>query len=123
MKKGKIQMDNDCIFCKIISGEVKANIIYEDEVLVVFEDIHPVAPVHFLIVPKKHIPSVNHIEEEDAQILAKLFFVARDQAKKAGIAESGFRLMVNSGKDGKQTVFHLHMHLIGGRELMGRLVN
>jgi histidine triad (HIT) family protein len=116
-------MDNDCIFCKIISGEVKANIIYEDEVLVVFEDIHPVAPVHFLIVPKKHIPSVNHIEEEDAQILAKLFFVARDQAKKAGIAESGFRLMVNSGKDGKQTVFHLHMHLIGGRELMGRLVN
>lgn len=116
-------MENDCIFCKIISGEIKAKTVFTDEMVTVFEDIQPVAPVHLLIVPNKHISSINHIHDEDSQVLARLFFVARDLAKQHGIDETGFRVMVNTGKDGKQTVFHLHMHLIGGRELAGRLMN
>jgi len=116
-------MINDCIFCKIISGEIKAKKIFSDEFVTVFEDIHPVAPVHLLIVPNKHISSINDIQDEDSQVLARLFFVARDLAKQHKIDEKGFRVMVNTGKDGKQTVFHLHMHLIGGRELAGRLIN
>lgn len=116
-------MDENCIFCKIISGTVRSNILYTDELVTVFEDISPVAPVHYLIVPNKHITSINQIEEEDSVLLGHLFFIARDMAKKAGIDERGYRVMVNTGKDGSQTVFHLHMHLIGGRALAGRIVN
>jgi histidine triad (HIT) family protein len=115
-------MENDCVFC-IISGEIKAKTVFSDELITVFEDIHPVAPVHLLIVPNKHISSINQIQDEDSPVLARLFYVARDLAKQHGIDEKGFRVMVNTGKDGKQTVFHLHMHLIGGRELAGRLMN
>jgi histidine triad (HIT) family protein len=116
-------MDNGCIFCRIIAGHIPSKIIFSDEFVTVFEDIEPVAPIHYLIVPNKHIESLNQIEEEDHALLGHLFFIAKNLAKSTGIDQSGYRVMVNTGKDGRQTVFHLHMHLIGGRTLAGRIVS
>jgi histidine triad (HIT) family protein len=106
-----------CIFCKIISGEVPAAIVYKDELVTAFRDIHPVAPTHILIVPNKHIQSVSYVEAEDEQILGRLFSVARKVAEIDKISEDGYRTIVNSGAHGGQTVFHLHMHVIGGQRM------
>lgn len=106
-----------CIFCKIINKEVTADIVYEDDRVMVFKDIKPVAPTHFLIVPKKHISSVNHLELEDKEIIGQLFLVVKEIAKKQGVSETGYRLVVNTGQDAGQTVEHLHLHLIGGTKL------
>jgi histidine triad (HIT) family protein len=111
------RMNPSCIFCKIAAGEAQANIVYKDEMVTAFRDIHPVAPTHVLIVPNKHIQSVSHIEPEDEQILGHLFTTARKIAEMDGIAEDGYRTIVNTGVHGGQTVFHLHMHLIGGQRL------
>ncbi len=106
-----------CIFCKIIAGEAPAQIVYRDELVTAFHDIHPVAPVHILIVPNRHIASVNRVAAEDEAALGRLFTVARRLAAEQGIAEQGYRLIVNTGRHGGQVVPHLHMHLIGGRRV------
>ena len=111
------KMTDSCHFCKIVSDEAKATIVYRDEQVTAFRDIHPVTPTHFLIVPNKHIESVNALEPEDEQLMGHLFTVARKLAKEAGISESGYRLITNTGPDGGQTIFHLHVHLIGGQRM------
>lgn len=106
-----------CIFCEIISGERSGEIIYEDDLVSAFHDIHPVAPTHILVVPKKHISSVNEIDNEDENTLGKLFIVAKNIAYQEGIADSGYRLIVNTGPNAGQVIFHLHLHLIGGQKM------
>jgi histidine triad (HIT) family protein len=107
----------DCVFCKIIKGEAPATIFYKDDEIIAFRDIHPVAPTHLLIVPVKHIVSVNDILPEDEPVMGRLFTIAKQLAEQAGIAESGYRLIVNTGAHGRQVVFHLHMHLMGGQRM------
>lgn len=111
----------DCIFCKIVAGEIPADVLYQDSRVMAFRDINPVAPVHVLIIPKKHIPSLAELPESEAPLVADMVIVANKLAKDEGIAESGYRLVINSGKQGGQLVPHLHMHLIGGRQLSGAL--
>ena len=105
------------IFSKIIAKEIPADIVYEDDLVLAFKDIQPQAPVHILIIPKKAIATVNDVTAEDEATLGRLFTVAAKIAKEQGIDASGYRLMVNVNKDGGQEVFHLHMHLLGGRSL------
>ena len=103
-----------CLFCRIIRGETPTEILYDNEDLVVFRDIRPQAPVHLLIVPKKHIRSVNDLSATDTPILGELFQAAREMAKRLGISADGYRLFVNVERGGGQVIFHLHMHLLGG---------
>jgi histidine triad (HIT) family protein len=105
------------IFTKIINKEIPANIVYQDEHITAFHDINPLAPVHILIVPNKEIPTVNDVDPADAELLGRLFVVAKQIAAEQGIAESGYRLIMNCNHDGGQEVFHLHLHLLGGRRL------
>lgn len=107
----------DCIFCKIVKKEIPSKILYEDERVIAFEDIKPVAPVHVLIIPKTHIPSVDHLEAKNKELVGELILVAQKIARKQGVADSGYRLVFNIGKDAGQTVDHLHLHLIGGERL------
>lgn len=104
----------DCIFCKIISGDIPSTNVYKDEQATAFRDINPAAPTHILIVPNKHIDSANFLIADDEQLIGHLIVVAKDIAEKEGIAESGYRLIMNTNKDGGQTVFHVHVHLLGG---------
>jgi histidine triad (HIT) family protein len=110
-------LTDSCIFCRIADLEIPVDLLYEDHLLVAFRDIKPAAPVHILLVPKKHIPGVRDITDVDAALLGKIFEVANMLAVQEGIAESGFRLVINSGPDAGQTIDHLHVHLLGGREL------
>ena len=110
-------MTDSCAFCKIVSKEAKATIVYSDEQVTAFRDIRPVARTHILIVPNKHIESVNALETEDEQLMGHLFTVARQLAKEEGINKGGYRIITNTGIDGGQTVFHLHVHLIGGQRM------
>lgn len=105
-------MNNDCIFCKIISREVPAEILFENESLIIIQDIKPSAPFHHLIIPKEHIESVAHLEEKDRNIIADLFFAAKADAEKAGL--KGYKTTFNVGREGGQIVDHLHLHLMGG---------
>ncbi len=107
-------MSQDCLFCKIINKEIPTEFLYEDDSHVVFKDINPAAPVHLLLVPKKHIRSINDLMEDDKNILADLFLIAKDMAKEQGIDKSGYKLLFNVEKGGGQVIFHLHLHLIGG---------
>lgn len=107
-------MSGDCLFCQIVNGIVPSEFLYEDDDLVVFRDIHPAAPVHLLIVPKKHIRSMNDLQTEDGIIISKLFMTAAAMAQKTGVKESGYKLLFNVEKGGGQVIFHLHLHLIGG---------
>lgn len=107
----------DCLFCKIVNGEIPSNRVFEDEQLIVFHDISPVAPVHVLIVPKKHLGSLNDVKSEDGALIAHVFEVAAKVAAELGVSENGYRVVNNCGKDGGQTVDHLHFHLLGGRYL------
>ena len=107
----------NCIFCSIIERQSDARIQFEDETCIAFNTNRPVAPVHVLIVPKKHIASVNELAPEDEPIVGHLFGVARQLAANLGIAETGYRLVVNTGPHGGQSVFHIHLHLIGGKHL------
>ncbi|MFP4227118.1 MAG: histidine triad nucleotide-binding protein [Desulfobacterales bacterium] len=109
-------MAQDCIFCKIIDGEIPTEFVHQDDNLVVFKDINPLAPVHLLIVPKRHIRSINDLKDGDREILAELILAARDMAKRFSIDKSGYRIFFNVEKGGGQEVFHLHMHMIGGWE-------
>ncbi|HEY5728775.1 MAG TPA: histidine triad nucleotide-binding protein [Anaerolineales bacterium] len=110
-------MTDICIFCKIVSNEAKADIVYRDEQVTVFRDIHPVAPTHILIVPNRHIESVNALETEDEQLMGHLITTAGKLAREEGIEQGGYRLIMNTGFDGGQTVFHIHLHLIGGQRM------
>lgn len=105
------------IFEKIIQGELPADIVYQDDQVTAFRDIHPAAPTHILIVPNKVIPTINDIQPEDEPLIGHMFYVAKLLAEQQGIADSGYRLIVNCNQHGGQEVFHLHMHLIGGRPL------
>ncbi|MGB2884629.1 MAG: histidine triad nucleotide-binding protein [Dehalococcoidia bacterium] len=107
----------DCIFCRIISGEIPSDILYQDEQVVAFRDINPKATVHLLLVPRKHIKSVAELSEDEASIMGHLVTVANRLAREAGISEKGYRLVVNSGPEGGQEVPHLHLHLLGGRQM------
>lgn len=108
----------DCIFCKIVKGEIPKDFVYQDEEVVAFKNINPKAPVHILIVSKKHIPSVNEILEEDQVLIGKMFLAVKKVAKDQGVAQSGYRVGINTGKDAGQEVFHLHIHLLAGRQLI-----
>lgn len=107
----------DCIFCKIANKEIPAEIVYTNEKVIAFKDIKPVAPIHLLIIPKKHILSFNHLEAQDRELIGELLLAAQKLAKAKGVAKTGYRLIFNIGKDAGQTVDHLHLHLIGGKKL------
>ena len=109
--------EDNCIFCKIIKGEIPCKKIYEDDEIFAFNDINPTAPVHFLVIPKRHIPNLIEARLEDTALLGKLIFFARCLAAEHGCEEKGFRLVVNCKTHGGQTVDHLHLHIIGGRQL------
>ncbi|MFT9488126.1 histidine triad nucleotide-binding protein [Tepidibacillus infernus] len=108
---------NDCIFCKIVDGQIPANKVYEDENFVAFHDIHPKAKVHVLVIPKKHIPTFMDVQEEDLPLIGQLHQTIQKIANQLGIAESGFRLVNNCRDHGGQEVFHIHYHVLGGEKL------
>ncbi|HAS74535.1 MAG TPA: histidine triad nucleotide-binding protein [Clostridiales bacterium UBA8960] len=107
----------DCIFCKIINGDIPSSKVYEDEHVYAFKDINPEAPVHVLIVPRQHVESIAHIDDSHLSLIGHIHKVAKHLAEEAGVDESGYRLLTNIGKNGGQSVFHLHYHLLGGRQL------
>lgn len=107
----------DCIFCGIIEGKIPSKKVYEDDRVLAFHDIAPQAPVHVLIIPKKHIPTMNDVTEEDDQLIADVFAAARKIARELGIEDSGYRLVNNVNGDGGQVVYHLHVHVLGGQKL------
>jgi len=108
---------DDCLFCKIVAGEIDSDLIYEDEQVIAFKDIKPQAPTHILIVPRKHISTLLDLEEEDNQLVGHIHQVANKLARQEGIAENGFRVVSNCKEAGGQSVFHIHYHLLGGRDL------
>ena len=114
---------NDCLFCKIINKEIPSTVVYEDDEILAFRDIHPVAPVHILVIPKKHITSLAELEKEDEAVIGKIYTVINELARKEGILEKGFRVIVNCGEDGGQEVKHLHFHLLGGKKLGTKIAN
>jgi histidine triad (HIT) family protein len=109
--------DVNCLFCKIVAGEIPSDKVHDDEMVLAFNDINPVAPVHQLIVPKRHIASAADLGEPDAELLGRLFAVSAQLAASAGLPRSGYRLVTNVGADGGQSVDHLHFHLLGGRAM------
>ncbi len=110
-------MVGDCVFCKIINKELGSEVYYEDDELVVIKNIHPQAPVHLLVIPKEHIASVNELDESHGGLIAKIVLTAKEQALEIGVADSGYKLIWNVGKHGGQTISHLHLHLLGGKQL------
>ena len=110
-------MMDDCIFCKIVRGEIPARKLYEDDLVFAFDDIHPVAPVHFMIIPKEHVASMAHLEDHHAAVMGRIMVLAQRLAAKAGSVE-GFRTIVNTGRIGRQDVMHVHVHIIGGGEVL-----
>lgn len=108
---------SDCIFCKIVEKKISARIVHEDDQMVAFEDIHPQAPTHVLVVPRRHVASVADLTETDAGLLGHLLLAGNKVAKLKGIAEGGYRFVINTGRFGGQTVFHLHLHVLGGRPM------
>ncbi|AHB13163.1 histidine triad nucleotide-binding protein [Dehalococcoides mccartyi] len=110
-----------CLFCGIAKGEIPAQIVYKDEDLVAFKDINPQSPVHILIIPRRHIANLTELDEADTELAGKMILLAGKLAREMDIAESGYRLVINSGREGGQVVNHLHLHLLGGRQLGGQL--
>ncbi|MFC1953678.1 histidine triad nucleotide-binding protein [Chloroflexota bacterium] len=111
----------DCIFCKIVTGEVPSDIVYQNEELIAFPDINPLAPVHLLVISRKHVASLTDLSEGESSLIGDMAGVANQLAQKEGIAEKGYRLVVNCGRQGGQGVAHIHMHLLGGRQLSSTL--
>ncbi len=111
----------DCIFCQIAAGQIPADIIYQDQEIIAFRDIKPQAPVHLLLIPKRHIPSLDQLKESDLPLIGRMVAVATKLAKDEGVAEKGYRLVINCGPEGGQLVPHLHMHLLSGRNLSDTL--
>ena len=111
----------DCIFCKIVAGQIPSEVVYTDDRVIAFRDINPMAPVHLLIIPREHIVSLNDITERETPLVGHMVQIAKQLAKQQGIATKGYRVVINCGPQGGQVVQHLHMHLLGGRELSGGL--
>ncbi|MGB2064745.1 histidine triad nucleotide-binding protein [Marinomonas gallaica] len=107
----------DCLFCKLVNGDIPAKILYQDEDVIAFEDIAPQAPTHFLVIPKRHISTLNDLSNDDAALVGKLPITAAKIAKELGIDESGYRVVMNCNEMGGQTVYHIHMHVLGGRSM------
>lgn len=107
----------DCLFCKIAAGEIPAKLVYQNDRVVAFDDIHPQAPIHKLIIPRKHIATLNDLTLEEATLVGELAYVARELAHQLNIAEQGYRFIMNCNKAAGQTVFHIHAHLLGGRQM------
>ena len=112
----------DCIFCKILNGEILSKKVYENEFVYAFNDINPLAPVHVIVIPKKHIESANEIAETNSKYIAKVFEAIPNIAKELGIADEGYRVITNVGENGGQTVKHIHFHILGGTKLNDKLV-
>lgn len=112
----------DCLFCKIIKGEIPSEKVYEDEDILAFKDIDPAAPIHILVIPKKHIDSLAQIQEVDEVVIGKIYRVINVIAEEQGFKENGYRVIVNCGKDGGQEVMHLHFHLLAGKRLGEKIV-
>lgn len=112
----------DCIFCKIIKKEIQSSIVYEDEEIIAFKDINPAAPIHILIVPKKHIPSLVELEKEDELLIGRIYTVINKVADIVGVKENGYRVIVNCGKDAGQEVGHLHFHFLAGAKFGDKIV-
>jgi histidine triad (HIT) family protein len=110
-------MPASCIFCKIITGEIPSQKVYSDELVTAFRDIHPLAPCHILIVPNKHLASVNEVNAEDEVVIGRMFTAARKLAEQEGVHQAGYRLIINTGPNAGQEVQHLHLHLIGGQKM------
>ena len=110
-------MEKDCLFCRILAREISAKMVHEDDRAVAFEDINPQAPTHVLIVPRKHIAGMNDVTADDAALLGHLQLVAAEIARKRGLADTGYRTVLNTGRGAGQSIFHLHLHLLGGRGL------
>lgn len=108
---------SDCLFCRIIEGSLPAQVVYQDEHTLAFDDIKPQAPVHMLVIPKRHVASVHDLGEPDQDLLSRLLLICNRVVKMKGLSEPGFRLVVNTGRDGVQTVSHVHFHVLGGRHL------
>ena len=108
---------SDCLFCRIAAGQIPATVVYEDEHLVAFRDISPKAPTHILVIPREHVTSLEGAADHHGELLGRVLLAARDLARSEGIAEDGYRTVLNTGADGGQTVHHLHLHLLGGRGL------
>lgn len=113
----EVENISECVFCLISSGKIPSDVVYEDEELIAFKDINPEAPIHILIVPKKHIPSIMALDDNDTQLICKIYNVIKKLAIQFNIADSGFRVVSNCGKDGGQSVDHIHFHLLGGRAM------
>ena len=107
----------DCLFCKICAGEIPADIVYEDEATLAFRDINPQAPTHVLVIPRRHISTINDLDENDRSLVGDLFLAAQHVAREAGIADEGYRTVMNCNRAAGQTVFHIHLHVVGGRDL------
>ena len=112
-----VKMSSDCLFCKILAGEIPADLVYESETAVAFRDINPKAPTHVLVIPRKHISTINDIEPDDQEIIGSLYTAAKEIAAQAGIADDGYRAVMNCNEDAGQSVFHIHLHVMGGRVL------
>ena len=108
---------SDCLFCKFVNGEIQPDKVYEDDEVLAFRDISPQAPTHILVIPKRHIATLNDLEASDATLIGKLYLVAREIAMKEGIAEAGYRTLINCNEQAGQSVFHIHLHLLGGRDM------
>ncbi len=106
---------DDCLFCKIADGSMEAEIVHEEEDVLAFRDINPQAPTHILVIPRKHVASVDELADDAAALVGRLYLAARDLARDEGIADDGYRLVMNTGKGAGQSVFHIHLHLLGGR--------
>ena len=111
----------DCVFCNIIAGKIPGDIVYQDEEIIAFRDISPQSPVHLLIIPRKHIASLLQITEDETPLIGHMVAMANQLAREEGVSETGYRLVINCGQQGGQLVPHLHLHLLGGRQLSGRL--
>jgi histidine triad (HIT) family protein len=111
----------DCIFCNIVAGKIPSDIIYQDEEVIALRDINPQSPVHLLVIPRKHFTSLTDLTEEEKPLMGHMITIANRLAKDEGIAESGYRLVINCGRQGGQLVPHIHLHVMGGRQLSGQL--
>lgn len=113
---------DDCLFCKIVKGDIPSNKVYEDDDILAFYDINPAAPVHILVIPKKHISTHNDIKEEDANLIGKIHQIINNIAEEKGFKEKGYRIIINCGEDGGQEVNHLHFHILAGKKLGEKIV-
>ena len=112
---------SDCIFCKIVEGKIPSRKVYEDDEMLAFHDIQPMAPVHFMIIPKKHVDSLSHVDDSHVAVLGRMMVIAGRLAREQGAAD-GFRTIVNTGRVGRQDVYHLHIHIIGGPDPLPRMI-